>query len=58
MPYYPVFNAQNQQRYAAYRDKLKDFPNIIALGRLADYQYYNMDDAVANALCFFNQLSD
>lgn len=54
VPYYPVFNQQNQQRYDAYRDKLKNFPNIIALGRLADYQYYNMDDAVAIALEIFN----
>ena len=58
VPYYPVFNQQNQQRYDAYRDKLKNFPNIIALGRLADYQYYNMDDAVANALTTFLRLVD
>jgi UDP-galactopyranose mutase len=29
---------------------------VISAGRLADYKYYNMDDAVANALTQFDVL--
>ncbi|QJR82881.1 UDP-galactopyranose mutase [Alteromonas pelagimontana] len=50
VPYYPVFNDDNQNRYNDYRALLQAFPTLTVLGRLADYRYYNMDDAVANAL--------
>lgn len=50
VPYYPVFNDANQARYQSYRALADQFENLICLGRLADYKYYNMDDAVANAL--------
>ncbi|NTS75371.1 UDP-galactopyranose mutase [Catenovulum sp. SM1970] len=53
IPYYPIFNEQNQQAYEAYADVIGDFDNVIAIGRLAQYKYFNMDDAVKNALnCF------
>ena len=53
VPYYPVFTEINQQKFAAYKSLVATFPQIIPAGRLADYQYYNMDDAVANALTQF-----
>lgn len=53
IPYYPVFTEQNQQAYENYREMLDQYPSLLALGRLADYRYYNMDDAVDRALgCF------
>lgn len=58
VPYYPIFNDTNQQRYDLYKGRVMGFPNIITAGRLADYKYYNMDDAVGNALQTFNSLAD
>ncbi len=54
VPYYPVFNEVNQQLHKEYRKRLDDFQNVISVGRLADYKYYNMDDAVGNALDVFS----
>jgi UDP-galactopyranose mutase len=53
VPYYPIFNDENQQRFDAYKKRLEGFENIISAGRLADYKYYNMDDAVGNVLSYF-----
>jgi UDP-galactopyranose mutase len=53
VPYYPIFNDENQQRFDAYKKRLEGFENVISAGRLADYKYYNMDDAVGNALSSF-----
>ena len=52
-PYYPLFTEAAQARYAAYRAQLAGFPQLLLLGRLAEYCYFDMDDAVDNALrCF------
>ena len=55
VPYYPVFTDSNEQAYEAYRNRIQQYQQVVVLGRLADYKYYNMDDAVANALTLFNQ---
>jgi UDP-galactopyranose mutase len=57
VPYYPIFNEINQQCFEQYKQMVHAFPNVITAGRLADYKYYNMDDAVDNALAIFNQFS-
>ncbi len=56
VPYYPVFTSENQRAYDHYRQMITHFPTLTVLGRLADYRYYNMDDAVANALSTFATL--
>jgi len=51
IPYYPVPTEANKQQYALYTkeaSKLKG--EVLFIGRLADYMYYNMDQAVAAAL--------
>ncbi|GAC11321.1 UDP-galactopyranose mutase [Paraglaciecola chathamensis] len=53
VPYYPIFNQDNQQKFDQYKKRLAYFKNIISAGRLADYKYYNMDDAVGNVLSYF-----
>ena len=52
-PYYPLFTDTAQQRYAACRAQLACFTQLIPLGRLAEYRYFDMDDAVDNALQTF-----
>lgn len=45
--YYPINNEQNDQLQEAYYDLLKNkYPKFIPLGRLATYQYLDMDDTI------------
>jgi UDP-galactopyranose mutase len=55
IPYYPVFTADNQEKFGQYKALAAQYPQLIPLGRLAEYKYFNMDDAVSNALQLFNQ---
>ncbi|MBW3693228.1 UDP-galactopyranose mutase [Aeromonas dhakensis] len=52
-PYYPLFTDTAKQHYQVCRDELTQFSQLIALGRLAEYRYFDMDDAVNNALHLF-----
>ncbi len=56
-PYYPIPKDENQEIYQKYLQEAKKFKNIIFAGRLGDYRYYNMDQAVARALKLFEELS-
>jgi UDP-galactopyranose mutase len=58
VPYYPIFNQANQERFEQYKQRVQAFENVITAGRLADYKYYNMDDAVGNALKIFNRFTE
>jgi UDP-galactopyranose mutase len=49
-PYYPVFTEENQKKYEKYQEYSKKFNNLILVGRLAEYKYYDMDDMVERAL--------
>ena len=49
-PYYPVLTAESQEQYAKYAALAKRIPNLIPCGRLADFKYYNMDQALERAL--------
>ncbi len=55
-PYYPIFTDEAQLRYQQYRTRLVTMPQLLALGRLAEYRYFDMDDAVDNALERFDAL--
>lgn len=55
-PYYPMFTDEAQNSYQHCRARLDCFSQVIAVGRLAEYRYYDMDDAVANALSAFERL--
>lgn len=48
-PYYPISNDETLTLYEKYRRKAKQFPDLYLAGRLADYKYYNMDDAILRA---------
>lgn len=56
-PYYPVNTPRNLNLYEKYKKlaKQEEKNNIYFLGRLANYKYINMDQAVINALDFFNK---
>lgn len=54
--YYPISTPQNNRLYQTYAEMAKELENVYFLGRLGDYKYYNMDQAVARALDLFEQL--
>ncbi|XP_053381432.1 UDP-galactopyranose mutase-like [Mercenaria mercenaria] len=53
-PYYPVPNKRNQDLYNRYKALASYDPYIHFLGRLANYKYFNMDEAIKNALEMFS----
>jgi UDP-galactopyranose mutase len=57
-PYYPVPNAQNQRIYEEYRKKAEKLTDVYFVGRLANYKYFNMDQAFKNALDLFHALHE
>lgn len=57
-PYYPVPNPKNQELYEMYRKETDKIKNIFFVGRLANYKYFNMDQAFKNALDLFNNLEN
>lgn len=52
-PYYPIPAADNHARHARYAAEADRARSVTFLGRLADYRYYNMDQAVARSLAVF-----
>lgn len=54
--YYPVPSDANRELYARYLEIASEkYPNMRFLGRLGDYQYYDMDKAVARAFQVFEE---
>lgn len=49
-PYYPVPTAKNKEIYEQYQQLAKEEKDVLFVGRLANYKYYNMDAAIENAL--------
>lgn len=49
-PYYPVPSEASEELYRKYKALANKEANVIFLGRLAQYRYYNMDQVVAAAL--------
>ncbi|WP_024787494.1 UDP-galactopyranose mutase [Lebetimonas sp. JH369] len=54
-PYYPIFTKENQEKYNKYLEFSNNFKNIILVGRLAEYKYYDMDDIIKRALEVFEE---
>ncbi|WRP13731.1 UDP-galactopyranose mutase [Geochorda subterranea] len=57
-PYYPVPRPENRERYNLYAEDARRLGrSVVFAGRLGDYKYYNMDQAVARALKLFRDLA-
>ena len=54
-PYYPFPTKDCKAQFALYEEEMKKETNVIFLGRLAQYRYYNMDGVVRSALDAFEQ---
>lgn len=57
-PYYPVPNPKNQAIYAKYQQEAEKLEKegIYFVGRLANYKYFNMDQAFKSALELFDKV--
>jgi len=52
-PYYPVPTDENRRRYETYKAFAEQSDEVLFVGRLANYKYFNMDQAIRNALDAF-----
>lgn len=56
VPYYAIINPENYSLYCQYKALAARYPNMYLLGRLAEYQYYNMDTIIGRALTLCDEL--
>jgi len=50
IPYYSIANEENHALYEKYKAEAEQIENFHLLGRLAEYQYYNIDVMVEKAM--------
>jgi UDP-galactopyranose mutase len=56
IPYYAISSSKNEAAYRRYLALFNSLPGFFALGRLAEYRYYNMDQIVERALTLADRL--
>jgi UDP-galactopyranose mutase len=56
-PYYPIPTVDNAALYARYQALAEATPDVVFLGRLGTYKYYNMDQVVGQALAVYTKLA-
>ncbi len=54
-PYYPIPRPENAALYKRYEALAADRPDVLFVGRLATYRYYNMDQVVGQALATYRR---
>eukprot|EP00441_Pelagodinium_beii_P041502 CAMPEP_0197648486 /NCGR_PEP_ID=MMETSP1338-20131121/27783_1 /TAXON_ID=43686 ORGANISM="Pelagodinium beii, Strain RCC1491" /NCGR_SAMPLE_ID=MMETSP1338 /ASSEMBLY_ACC=CAM_ASM_000754 /LENGTH=472 /DNA_ID=CAMNT_0043222499 /DNA_START=47 /DNA_END=1465 /DNA_ORIENTATION=- len=57
-PYYPVPNPDNRTLYEKYAELAAKEEGVAFVGRLASYKYFNMDQAILNALEMYDNLKE
>merc|ERR1711865_6748 len=57
-PYYPVPNPANHALYEQYRELAEKEEGVCFVGRLASYKYFNMDQAILNALEIYDNMKE
>lgn len=55
-PYYPFPTGEHRKQYGLYAADMEKEQNVVFIGRLAEYRYYNMDAVVRRALDEFEKL--
>jgi UDP-galactopyranose mutase len=56
-PFYPIPRPENRALYRRYDDLARTVPGVVLTGRLGSYQYFNMDQVVAQALATHRRLA-
>jgi UDP-galactopyranose mutase len=54
-PYYPIPKAENEALFKRYQALAAKTPEVLFVGRLATYRYYNMDQVVGQALATYRR---
>jgi UDP-galactopyranose mutase len=57
-PYYPIPTDETRALYKRYAALAAELPDVTFVGRLARYQYLNMDQVVGQALAAFERLAE
>jgi len=58
-PYYPVPTPKNRALYEKYKEAANNTEDgVYFVGRLANYKYFNMDQAIKNALDMYEEVKD
>jgi UDP-galactopyranose mutase len=55
IPYYPINDKKNQDRYLRYKAKANALPKLIIGGRLAEYRYMDMEAVIRSAIDTFGR---
>ena len=55
-PYYPVLTDKSNAINIKYQELASSFYDLTICGRLADFKYYNMDQAILRALSVFEEM--
>ena len=55
-PYYPVLTEESQELFRKYYEEAKQVGGLAFAGRLAEFKYYNMDQAIRRALDLAREL--
>ena len=58
IPYYSIANEENHALYEKYKNEVAGIKNFHLLGRLAEYQYYNIDVMVEKAMELAERLGE
>ena len=53
---YPFPDAPNAALYTQYQQRAQQIPNVLICGRLGEYRYLDMDQAIARAMLLANRL--
>ena len=57
-PYYPIPRPENQALFKKYEALALAERDVMFVGRLATYRYYNMDQVVGQALATFRRIAE
>jgi UDP-galactopyranose mutase len=57
-PYYPIPRPENQALFKKYEALSREDPDVLFVGRLATYRYYNMDQVTGQALATFRRIAE
>ncbi|HLJ20262.1 MAG TPA: FAD-dependent oxidoreductase [Stellaceae bacterium] len=52
---YPFPSDPNRRLYERYAERARAFPDLLLCGRLGEYRYYDMDQAIARAITLFER---
>lgn len=55
IPYYPIPKDENEEKYGQYKQLAEKYDQLVLVGRLAEYRYYDMNNIINRALDVFDE---